>query len=139
MTVLFVQRVGNALHADGDESVAAFADLPFAKKLRAEITQPRNIGLHRLYFALCARIAKGIGETTEFVDRAFRIEAGHVDVFEYGGKAHLVVRSLAFHKFDNLEFKVFWETCLRIMYERWRIDPAAVADLVVPEESQAHR
>lgn len=132
-------RRGLHLEPGDPDSLDEFERLPTHKLLQVEVTQPRNANLHRLYFALCARIAKGIGETTEFIDRAFRIETGHVDIFEYGGKTYLVVRSIAFHNFDNIAFKEFWERCLIVMYNRWRIDPASVADLIVPEEVQARK
>lgn len=139
MPVFFARRLQNVLVPDGDESHAEFERVPRGKTVRCDVTQPRSLPFHKLYFALCQRIGHGIGQTTDWVDRAFRIETGHVDVFEYGGKAHLVVRSIAFHNMDGVAFKDFWESCLRVMYERWQIDPASVNDLVLPQEVQKHR
>jgi hypothetical protein len=133
---LWLKRVGNALYPDGDESIVALENLPFDKALKAEITQPRNLQHHKLFFALCARIGKGIGKETEWVEKAFKAELGHVDIFNYGGKPHLALRSIAFHKMDQIAFNSFFNECVQVAYDQWHIDPASIADLLVPEEQQ---
>lgn len=132
----FAIRKGDALWPADDESVAEFAKLPQDKPLQVEAKQPRNIKHHRLYWKLCARIGHGIGRDAEYIDRAFKIETGHVDVFSYGGKAHLVPRSISFDKMDQLAFSQFFESCVQVAYNVWGVDPASVADLLVKEESQ---
>lgn len=138
MTVLFVKRIGNTIVPDGDESVAVFADIPFGKVLRCELKQPRNLLHHKLFWALCARIGKGIGQDAEWVERAFKVETGHFDFYKYRGRESMVLRSIAFHNMDQIAFRAFFEQCVEIMYHVWKIDPASVADLLVPEESQKH-
>lgn len=127
-------RVGNALVPDGDGSLAEFEKLPFGKPLQTEVTQPRNSAHSRLYWKLCQRIGSGIGKPAEWVSDAFKVETGHYDQFDYGGRQHIVLRSIAFHKFDQIQFREFFESCIKIMYENWKIDTASVADLLVPQE-----
>lgn len=133
---LWCIKRGKGLEPYGDESVTEFAHLPFEKPLQVDVAQPRNSGHHRLFWALCARIGRGIGKDAEWVERAFKVETGHFDVFRYGKRESLVLRSIAFHKMDQLAFREFFERCVQIMYERWKIDPASVADLLVPQEDQ---
>jgi hypothetical protein len=131
VTRLFLKRVGNALYPDGDESVEALSHMPFGKTLRGEVDQPRSVKHMRLFFALCSRIAKGIGKPTEFVERAFKIETGHFDHYRLAsGRDVMVLGSIAFHRMDQVAFKEFWERCIQIMYEKWQIDPASVNDLL---------
>jgi hypothetical protein len=129
---LFVVRRGEALWADGDESLAVLEKLPRDKLLKAEVTQSRNINHHRLFWALCARIGSGIGKDAEWVERAFKIETGHMDTMMYEGKVHVVLRSIAFSQMDQIQFREFFESCVDIAYRVWKIDPAAVADLLLP-------
>lgn len=139
MAVFFVQRVGNSLAPDGDESIAEFADVPFGKTLRCEVKQPRNLSHHKLFWGLCARIGKGIGHDAQWVERAFCVETGHYDIYKFGGKTHLVIRSIAFQKMDQIQFREFFEKCVQIAYSIWKIDPASVADLLAREETQARK
>lgn len=132
----FAVKRGHGLYPADDESVAEFDKLPSGKPLQVEAKQPRNIKHHKLYWALCARIGRGIGKDAEWIDRAFKIESGHVDVFNYGGKAHLVPRSIAFDKLDQVAFSEFFESCVQTAYSVWHVDPASVADLLAKEESQ---
>lgn len=139
MAELWLRKVGVVLHADGDESLAVMAKFPIERPLHAEITRPRNGPMHRLFFKLCARIAGGIGQDVAWVINAFKMETGHYDIFEYRGKVSIVLKSIAFHKMDQTAFDTFFNQCIQIMYERWKIDPAAVADLLAPQEAQARR
>lgn len=136
MTDFFGRRVGNSLVPEGEESIAEFSTVQFGATFHVALKQPRNIGHHKLFFALCARIGRGIGKNTEWVERAFKVECGLFDIYKYRGRESMVLRSIAFHKMDQLAFREFFEQCVQIMYERWKIDPASVADLLVPQEEQ---
>lgn len=125
-----------ALLPDGAEAANALAELPVGKPLQVEITRPRNLAHHRLFWKLCARIGEGIGKDAEWIERAFKVETGHFDHFTHGDKDTLVLRSIAFHKMDQTEFSRFFEECVNIAYARWGVEPAALADLLAPNESQ---
>lgn len=129
-------KISGCLVPDGTEAHIQFDKISLNKRLMAEITQPRNYNHHKLYFALCARIASGIGQTTEWVSDAFKIETGHFTQFSYGGKQHIVLASINFQKMDQIAFSEFFERCCQVAYERWKIDPASVADLLVKNEDQ---
>ena len=134
-----VKRIGNSLWPDGTEANAEFEKLPQDKEMMAEVTQPRSGPFHRLFFKLCQRIGAGIGKDTAWVMDAFKTATGHYDIFRYGGKEHLVLRSIAFHKMDGIAFKQFFERCVQVAYEEWRIDPASVADLLAKEEAHVRK
>jgi len=129
----FAQRIGSVLVPEGVDSVEEFEGLPRDKLLRIDAVQSRNIKFHRLYFALCARIGRGVGQSAEWVSDAFKVETGHFVIAHYGGREILQLKSIAFDKFDQTAFKEFFENCVQIAYREWRIDPADIADLLIPE------
>lgn len=134
---LWLKRVGNALYADGDDSACEFSKIPFGKTLRAEIKQPRNPAFHRLYFALCHRIASGIGSDAETISNIFKFATGHVDTIKTKSYGQVEIpKSISFSKMDNGQFSSFFEKCVVVCYEEWKIDPAQLEDLLVPEAQQ---
>lgn len=137
MTTLFVKRVGNALHADGDESLGVLAGLPFGKSFRADIKLPRNARYHRWYFAICNRIANGVGSDAETIANIFKYATGHVEVVKTKSYGEVrIPKSISFAKMDDISFRVFVEKCIQCAYEQWQIDPADLADLLAPMEGQ---
>lgn len=137
MTILYLRRVGNALFPDGDESICQLMHVPFGKSLRAEIKQPRNPAFHRLYFALCNRIADGIGSEAESVSTVFKMATDHIDIIRTKSYGDVKIpKSISFAKMDNTSFKEFFEKCLRVAFEQWGLDAAAFADLLDQKTEQ---
>ena len=134
---IWVRRVGNALFPDGDEANMELEKLPMDKPLQADLKQPRNPKFARLYWVLCTRIGQGIGKDRHWVSDAFKVEIGFCQVFNYGGKSHLVLKSTT--DLDEVAFKEYFEECVQIAYNRWNVPPESIADLLVPEESQRER
>lgn len=129
-------KIDGSLVPDGDEANLAFEKVPNNKRLMVEVNQPRNTNFHRLFWALCARIGRGIGQDAEWVERAFKTELGLFDTYMYDGRERLVLRSIAFSAMDNIAFGEFFNNCCEVMYRVWKIDPASVADLLVKNEDQ---
>lgn len=139
MPVFFARRLQNVLVPDGDESHAEFERVPRGRILRVDVTQPRNLQHHKLFWSMCARIGQGVGQEAEWVERAFKVETGHFDLYEYGGRESLVLRSIAFSAMDQIAFRTFFERCVEIAYAKWRIPPESLADLLAPQEVQKRR
>lgn len=131
---LWLRKVGPSLQPFGEEDKADFERMPYGKSLKAEITQPRNVEFLRLYWALVKRVAQGIGKDPDWVDWALRVETGHCDVFmTRGGREVLRVRSISFAEMpDETSFRTYFNECVGVIYDRWGIDPASVADLLLP-------
>ena len=77
MTKLWVRRKDWTLVPDGDTSLDALSGIPNDKVLYVEIKQPRNVQHHRLFFALCSRIAEAMGVQTENISDVLKIATGH--------------------------------------------------------------
>lgn len=133
MTILYLRRIGNALYPDGDESISELLKLPFGKSFRAEVKQPRNVQFHRLYFALCKRIADGVGRDAEEISTIFKFATGHVEQVHSRTYGYIKVpRSISFAKLDNAAFTEFFSKCVEVALTEWGIDGADIADLVDP-------
>ena len=131
---LWVKRVGPALYPWSEDYRQEFERLPRGVSLKADITQPRNYEFHKLYWALCARVAHGIDRDAEWVDWALKVETGHYDVFTTrGGREVLRTRSISFAEMDEVRFHQYFNECVAAIYEIWHIDPASVADLLLPK------
>lgn len=133
---LWFRRVGHGLFPDGDEALSEFEKLPIDKPLEADLKQAKNPRFRRLYWVLCTRIGIGIGQSRKWVSDAFKVEAELYTIFKYGGRTHIVLGSTS--DMDEPAFKEYFERCVQIAYSRWDVDPASVADILAPEESQKH-
>lgn len=136
MTVFYVKRVGNILVPDGSESNEEFEKVPRDKSLRCEVKQPRNGAHHRLFWTMCARIGQGIGESAEWVERAFKVATKYFDIYTYAGAEHLVLRSISYAEMDQIAFREWFEKCVQVAYEEWGVPPESLADLLAPQEDQ---
>jgi hypothetical protein len=138
MVEFWAIRIGNALHSDGDESFEVFDKIPIGKSVRVKVEQPRNSAHHRLFFALCQRIASAKGETLENVVKQFKRATGHYEINHIGpGVQEVDYKSIAFHNMGQIEFSEFFEKCVQAAYEAWGIEPKLIADLLVPQEAHA--
>ncbi len=134
MTVLYVKRMGNALLPDGDEAIAELAKLPLDRSLRAEVKQQRNPAFHRLFWALCARIASGIGAEPESIATVFKMATGHTETIRTKSYGDIKIpKSISFAKLDNTGFRAFFDNCLEVAWTEWKLDPDAFADLLDPK------
>lgn len=98
--------------------------IPKGKELRADVSQSRNLAHHKLYWALCAAVAEATDITPEEISDVLKLRTGHFEleaVETEAGKWQTVARlkSIAFHKLDQLAFGEFFERCVRVIYERW--------------------
>ncbi len=133
MTCFWAIRVGDALHPDGTESHAAFSHVPFGKPVRVEVKQPRNGNHHRLFWALCARIATSIGAESENIADLFKVATGHATVIRSKTYGELrLPKSISFAKMDQTQFDEFFNRCVLCAYEEWKIPPEMIADLLAP-------
>lgn len=135
MSDFWCERIGGALRPTDQESLEEFSKLPSGKPLHVEVKQPRNAAHHRLFWALCARIAEARGVTAENIADVLKIATGHFTLVRTKsyGEIH-IPKSISFAKMDQTEFRMFFERCVLVVYEEWKIEPEMVADLLVPQE-----
>lgn len=131
MAEVWLRRVGDSLFPDGDASICEFAKIPFGKPLRAEVKQPRNPAFHRLYFALCHRIAGGIGSDAETISNVFKFATDHIDIVKTKSYGEVkITKSISFAKMDNGQFRDFFDRCVSVAFTEWGLDATAFSDLL---------
>jgi hypothetical protein len=135
MTDFWVERMAGALRPLDYESLEELNKLPVGRPLHVEVKQPRNAAHSRLYWALCHRIADARGVTAENISDVLKIATGHFNLVRTKsyGDIH-VPKSISFAKMDQTEFRTFFERCVLVVYEEWKIEPELVNDLLVPSE-----
>lgn len=134
MSIFYIRRVGNVLHAAGDESLIELGKLPFGRSLRAEIKQPRNPAFHRLFWALCSRIASGIGAEPDSIASIFKLATGHFETVRTKSYGDMKIpKSISFANLDEVGFRSFFDRCLIVAWQEWKLDPADFADMLDPK------
>jgi len=138
LAILWLKRIGNGLWPDAADSNAEFEKLPRDVLLRCEIKQPRNAGRHRLFYAICHRIADAVGTEPENISDLLKIETGHFTLIHSKKYGELrLPKSIAFGNMDDQEHRLFFEKCVAVIYSQWAIERedviAAVADLLEPK------
>lgn len=131
MTTLYLKRVGNALHASSDEAASELQRLPLGKELRCEVKQPRNGRFSALYWVLCTRLANGIGSNSETISDVLKYKTGHVTIVRTKSDGELrFPKSIAFANMDETSFREFFNRCLTVIFEEWKVDRDAFSDLL---------
>lgn len=134
MVDLWVRRIGNQLHADGNEALAVLMAMPIDKPMECVVTLKRSAKHHRLYWKICARIAQALdrdGLGSEEVSDFFKKATGHFTIIEsktFGPIERL--DSISFAKMDQLAFREFFEKCIRFAYTEWGIPADVFSDLL---------
>lgn len=132
----WAEKLAGALHPADDESWNEFAKVPTGKPLHVEVKQPRNGAHHRLFWALCARIGEARGVPSETVSDVLKIATGHCTIVRSKSYGELrLPKSISFAAMDQTTFREFFERCVVVIYEEWKIEPELVADLLLPPET----
>lgn len=113
------------------DGAADFSELPFEKPLKAEIFQPADPDIKRLYWAVVSRIARGMGRDKEDVHADLCAMADHCHVYfsERHGQVR-VPKSVSDRKCDAAVFRRYFDTVIPLIYSELGIEPAALADLL---------
>lgn len=115
----FFRRTMTGLIPEGDESNAILRGVKIGAVVMVEVSRPRNIQHHRLYWAMVSKIANAIDVEPENVSDVLKLKTGHfVTVNTRSGPVQLP-RSISFAKMDQAEFKAFFERCCKVISTEW--------------------
>jgi hypothetical protein len=109
---VYLRKQLRALVPHGEEAEELIQSLKPNELVRAEITRPRNLGQHRLYWAMCRLVAMNHDELkdAEAVHQAIKILSGHCDVVQIKGMMVKIPRSISFGKMEQSEFERFFRS-----------------------------
>lgn len=115
----FFTRTAIGLQPADDAAREALAGVPLGAEVACDVTRPRNIRFHRLYWGLVSAIASSIGAQAETVSDVLKVRTGHVRVIKTKDGLLEFPASIAFSKMDQAQFKAFYDRCCMFICEEW--------------------
>lgn len=123
-TQLLMVKMEDGLHPTDQESIEAIRQIPDNSIVKIQVSIPRNVRHHRMFFALINLVWQAQREPRIFPTRdalrdAIKIASGHVrEVRDLQGRTHIVPDSISFGRMDNIAFKEFFDSAVRIILDR---------------------
>lgn len=115
----FFKRTLNGLTPEDEQAAKTLRGIKPGEVIAVEVTRPRNIQHHRLYWAMVSKIASAIDADPENVSDVLKLKTGHfVTVQTKSGPVQLP-RSISFAAMDQAGFKDFFERCCRVISTEW--------------------
>lgn len=118
MKAFFTRTAAGLVPAD-DEARDLLRSIKLGATVGLELSRPRNIRFHRLYWGLCSTIADSIGARRETISDVLKIKTGHVRVIKTKGGMLELPASISFAKMKEPEFKQFFDRCCAVICEEW--------------------
>ncbi len=113
MARLHLTRTLTGFAAADEPTAEAMRKYKVGDTYRAEVVKPRNIAMHRRYWALVTLCYQNSEQfsSTEQLHEYLKIRAGHCSqiVSKTTGEIFLVPKSIAFSEMDEVEFLEFWK------------------------------
>lgn len=119
MKAFFQKTPEGTLRPADDAGAEVLQGLKVGAFVAVEVTRPRNIQHHRLYWALCSHIAQAIGASRENVSDVLKLRTGHFTVVQTKTERIRLPRSISFSKLDQAGFRTFFEECVKVVCEEF--------------------
>jgi len=120
MAPSFWQRKGYSIVPADDSARAVLTRLKEGDLLTCDAKRPRNIGRHKLYWAICNLIADSIGTVTpENISDILKIETGHCRIIKGQTDTWKVPLSISFAAMDDIAFAGFLDRVKVVITEQW--------------------
>lgn len=123
-TQMLMEKLEDALHLTDQASIEAMRQIPEKSIVKIQLSIPRNVRHHRMFFALINIVWQAQREPRMFPTReslldAIKIATGHVrEVRDLQGRAHIVPDSISFGRMDNIQFREWFDAAVRVILER---------------------
>ena len=117
---IFMRTVGG-LAPHNEAASEQLRGLALGAKVKVQISRPRNIGAHNLYWAMCSMIADAVpGDyTAENVSDVLKLKVGHVTRIQTKRGIVEIPRSISFAKMDGAAFSAFLDRCVKVVSEEF--------------------
>ena len=112
---------GLMIDSTDERSQFILRGVPLGASVQVEISRPRNIKRHRLFWALASTIAQAIpgNLTAENLVEVLKLETGHCTIIKGARETYKIPKSIAFHKMDEAEFSAFMDRCCQFICSTW--------------------
>jgi hypothetical protein len=109
---VLMHRRGHTLVPHAPMDLAVLEGFDAGRPLRVQITQPRNVGRHRLYWGMLALIRENLEQpvAVETLHEAIKVRLGLTMTVHLRSGPVVIPGSIAFEKMDEAEFRRFLET-----------------------------
>lgn len=138
---IFMMRRGLRLEPANLESQEILAKIPERKMIEVDAVQRRNVRMNALYWSLLHRVSEWLCQndvTAEVLHDFMKLEAGvYCQVKLPNGEIRKIPGSTAFDKMDQVGFSDFFEKAVWLAYDRLKVPPEVIADLLVPGQERA--
>lgn len=116
MTAVFRKELGG-LRPVNSQADDILAKLKLGDVAAVEVRKPRNLGHHRLYWALCSLVAENMdGDySAEVVSDVLKIRTGHVTVVKTRKGEVFIPKSISFAAMDQFAFNEFFDRALKVV------------------------
>lgn len=113
-------RKGNGFYPIDDEGRDILNSVPDGKQVMGEFAPKRNIGHHRLFFALVNLLVENdVFANTEIAVFAIKVATGECDTFILDEKVIYVPRSIDFSSMDQSRFRRFFDRAIHIILTKY--------------------
>jgi len=115
----FFRRTMTGLISESDDGNAILRGIKIGQSVMVEVTKPRNIQHHRLYWALVAKIARSIDVEPDNVSDVLKLRTGHFSTVNTKSGPVQLPRSISFASMDQAAFTGFFERCCNVIATEW--------------------
>lgn len=138
---IFMMRRQFRLEPANLESQEVLVKIPERKLIEVDAVQRRNAAHNSLYWSLLHRIANWLCQdnvTPEILHDFMKLESGiYSQVRMPNGEIRKIPGSTAFNNMDQVGFTEFFEKAVFIAYDKLKVPPEVIADLLIPGQERA--
>lgn len=119
-TEIYLVRKLNMLAPHDAVSDDLLREIPAGEIVKAVISRPRNIGHHRLFFAMLNVVWKA-QNTFATLDRMLsiiKVGTGHFETYELDGQKVVEPLSISFAKMDQAAFRQFFDKAVVVILSK---------------------
>jgi hypothetical protein len=124
----FFVRTLHGLSPTDEISQAALKGVKIGALVAVEVTRPRNIQHHRLYWKLVSVIAESIGAEPENISDVLKLRTGHVRTIQTKQGIVRLPKSISFAALDQAGFSEFFNRACQVVCQEWL--PHMTADVL---------
>lgn len=116
MTALFRRDI-SSLRPVNSQADDVMRRLKHGDLVSVDVRKPRNVGMHRLYWALCQLVASNMdGDfSSEVVSDVIKVRTGHVTVVRTKKGEVFIPKSISFASLDQIQFAEFFDRAIKVV------------------------
>lgn len=112
MSKVFLRRTLSGFAPDDENGKEVIKGIKVGEVIKCEITRPRNVKFHRLFFGLLNLVYENTEQfkSVEHLLTVCKIGIGHADLVKLqNGQEYWHPRSISFAVMDEDQFRTFWD------------------------------